>query len=107
MASIKSSNTLDSEVSQAKNKAASVTELKKIIAAQAAMIAELHAEVSRKELWVNRYAAQLKAARGKCAAPRPSFVDLSARRRAAAVALGAQLGRGATADEVAAYLAAN
>lgn len=87
MASKKSAATLDNEVSQAKNKATTVAELTKLLRSADSVaaklreeLAEAKAEISRKEAWINRYAAQLKAARK--AATTPDCKPVSERRAA-------------------------
>ncbi|HRP74562.1 MAG TPA: hypothetical protein PKZ27_03145 [Rhodocyclaceae bacterium] len=77
MASTKSAATLDRETSQRVAARVTMTDLKSICADQAAEIAalkaerdELKAECSRKETWINRYAAQLKQARHVAATKR-------------------------------------
>lgn len=74
MASKKSAQTADREVSQAKATLAQVADLKKELRGERSVSAKLRvelaaaqAEISRKELWINRYASQLVAARKKLA----------------------------------------
>lgn len=88
MASKKSAATLDREVSQSKAKQATAAELVELLRSAEAVNAKLrlelaaaNEEISRKEMWLNRYAAQLKAARNQVA-KREGDAPVSERRAA-------------------------
>jgi len=89
MASKKSAQTLDREASQGKVTQAVVADLKKELRGERSVSAKLReelkaaqAEISRKELWINRYAAQLAEARKRIARLEGAAHPVSERRAA-------------------------
>lgn len=65
MPSKKSAQTCDREVSQRRTQGAQLRDLEMMCGKLRAERDEARAEASRKELWINRYAIQLKEARKK------------------------------------------
>jgi hypothetical protein len=65
MPSKKSAATCDREVSQRRTQGAQLRDLEMLCGKLRAERDEARAECSRKELWINRYAVQLKEARKK------------------------------------------